>query len=66
MPRWHEILSVRIFRELISSLYEYTISPKFAQSEDFSMFSQVDSGNLVKDLIALNQREMSNYQDTQD
>ena len=54
------------FRELISSLYEYTISPKFAQSEDFSMFSQVDSGNLVKDLIALNQREMSNYQDTQD
>ena len=52
------------FRDLISSIFGYTISQKLFESNDFSMFSTVDNSGLVKDLITLNQRPMQNMEQT--
>lgn len=54
------------FRDLISSIFEYTVSQKLFDSNDFSMFSTIDKGGLVQDLIKLNQRQMSNMEDTRE
>ena len=52
------------FRDLISSIFGYTISQKMFDSNDFSMFSNVDNSGLVKDLITLTQRPMQNMEET--
>ena len=52
------------FRDLISSIFGYTISQKLFDSNDFSMFSTVDNSGLVKDLITLSQRPMQNMEQT--
>lgn len=54
------------FRDLISSVFEYTVSQKLFDTNDFSAFSVIDNSNLIKDLVTLNQRNMDNLQDTRD
>src|SRR5574344_1784068 len=52
------------FRDLISAVFEYTVSQKLFSQNDFSMFDKVDSSSLVKDLVTLTQRDMNNIDDT--
>lgn len=54
------------FRDLVSSIFEYTVSQKLFDTNDFSMFQNVDSSGLVKDLVTLTQRDMNNLDDTRD
>ena len=54
------------FRELISAVFEYTISQKLFDTNDFTMFSSVDYSGLVRDLIKLTQRPMQNMEDTRE
>ena len=54
------------FRELISSIFGYTVSQKMFDSNDFSMFSTVDREGLIKDLIKLSQRPMQNMEETRE
>ncbi len=54
------------FRDLISSIFDYTISAKLFDSNDFSMFNTIDNSGLVKDLINLNQRTMQNMEQTRE
>ncbi len=54
------------FRDLISSIFEYTISQKLFDSNDFSMFENVDQFGLVEDLIRLNQRPMQNMEEVRE
>lgn len=54
------------FRELISAIFEYTVSQKLFDTNDFSMFTTVDNLGLVKDLIKLTQRPMQNMEDTRE
>ena len=54
------------FRELISAVFEYTVSQKLFDTNDFTMFSSVDNSGLVKDLIKLTQRPMQNMEDTRE
>lgn len=54
------------FRDLISSIFEYTISQKLFASNDFSMFGNVDKEGLVEDLIKLIQRPMQNMEETRE
>lgn len=44
------------FRELVSAIFEYTVSQKLFSTNDFSMFSSVDPDCLIKDLITLHRR----------
>lgn len=44
------------FRELVSAIFEYTVSQKLFSTNDFSMFSSVDPDGLIKDLITLHRR----------
>lgn len=52
------------FRELVSSIFNFTVSHKLFSSNDFSVFSSFDNDNLIKDLINLKQRGMDNLEDT--
>lgn len=54
------------FKELISTIFEYAVSQKLFDTNDFSMFNNIDSSGLVKDLITCNQREMRNFEETRD
>ncbi len=45
------------FREFVSAIFEYTVSQKLFNQNDFSMFSTVDPDSLIKDLIFMNKRE---------
>ncbi len=54
------------FRELVSSIFEYTISAKLFNTNDFSMFKNIDNSGLVKDLITLTQRQMNNMEQTRE
>ncbi len=54
------------FRDLISSIFEYTVSQKLFDKNDFSAFKFVDSSNLIKDLVTLTQRDMTNLEDTRE
>jgi len=51
------------FYELISSLYNYTQSPKLFSQNDFGMWSEIDPSGLIKDFISLNLRELSSPED---
>lgn len=48
------------FRELTSSIFEYTVSAKLFDTNDYSMFDSIDNSGLMKDLITLTQRSMNN------
>ena len=52
------------FRELISSIFNFTVSQKLSQQNDFSVFSEFDSDNLIQDLINLKQRGMDSIDTT--
>ena len=52
------------FRELVSSVFNFTVSQKLFDTNDFSSFSAFDTDNLIKDLINLKQRGMDNLEDT--
>ena len=52
------------FRELVSSIFDFTVSQKLFSQNDFSSFSSFDSDGLIKDLINLKQRGMDNLEDT--
>ena len=52
------------FRDLVSAIFEYTVSQKLFSQNDFSMFQSVDPDGLIKDLISLNKRETENTEDT--
>lgn len=54
------------FKELISAIFEYAVSQKLFDKNDFSMFNNIDSSGLVKDLITCSQREMKNFEETRD
>ena len=50
----------------MSSIFDYTVSQKLFDTNDFSMFKNIDSSDLVKDLVTLTQRNMNNLDDTRD
>ena len=50
------------FRELVSAIFEYTVSQKFFFQNDFSMFANIDPEGLMKDLITLQKHENSDNQ----
>lgn len=52
------------FRDLVSAIFEYTVSQKLFFKNDFSMFSSVDPEGMVRDLITLHQRDVENTEDT--
>lgn len=45
------------FRDLVSAIFEYTVSQKLFSTNDFSMFQNIDPDLIIKDLITLHQRE---------
>lgn len=51
------------FRNLVSAIFEYTVSQKLFNQNDFSMFASIDQKGMIKDLITFTQRE-DNPQDT--
>ena len=52
------------FRDLVSSIFEYTVSQKLFFQNDFSMFQSLDQNGLIRDLVALQKRENSENEDT--
>lgn len=52
------------FRDLVSSIFEYTVSQKLFFSNDFSMFQSLDPNGLIKDLVTLQKRENNENEDT--
>ena len=52
------------FRDLVSAIFEYTVSQKLFSNNDFSMFKNVDPDGMVKDLITLHSRDVDNAEDT--
>ena len=52
------------FRELVIAIFNFTVSQKLFNTNDFSVFSAFDTDNLIRDLVNLNQRNMDNLADT--
>lgn len=52
------------FRDLVSAIFEYTVSQKLFLQNDFSMFASVDPDGLIKDLIMLQERPTECAEDT--
>ncbi len=52
------------FRDLVSSIFEYTVSQKLFFQNDFSMFQSLDPNGLIRDLVTLQKRENSESEDT--
>ena len=51
------------FRNLVSAIFEYTVSQKLFNNNDFSMFASIDRTGMIRDLITFKQRG-DNPQDT--
>lgn len=52
------------FKDLVSAIFEYTVSQKLFNTNDFSMFKSIDPNDMIKDLITLKEREFDNPEDT--
>ena len=52
------------FRDLVSAIFEYTVSQKLFFENDFSMFASVDPDGLIRDLITLKERDGNTNEDT--
>ena len=52
------------FRELVAAIFEYTVSQKLFNTNDFTMFRSIDPDNMIKDLITLSERGITNPEDT--
>ena len=51
------------FRNLVAAIFEYTVSQKLFNNNDFSMFASIDRTGMIRDLITFKQRG-DNPQDT--
>lgn len=51
------------FYELISSIYNFSLSPQNFNKHNFEMFKNIDSSNFIKDLINLTTREFPHPED---
>ncbi len=52
------------FRNLVSAIFEYTVSQKLFAQNDFSIFNSIDTDGMIKDLITFKQRNLDAPQDT--
>ena len=52
------------FRDLISAIFEYTVSQKLFSTNDFTMFRNIDPDLIIKDLITLHQHDNGNVLQT--
>lgn len=52
------------FRDLVSAIFEYTVSQKLFNENDFSAFKSVDPKDMIKDLITLSDGETQDVIDT--
>lgn len=52
------------FRDLVSAIFEYTVSQKLFSQNDFSMFRSIDTDGLIKDLITFTERDIEQSRDT--
>lgn len=52
------------FKDLVATVFEYTVSQKLFSQNDFSMFSSVDPDGLIKDLISMRERQDENLENT--
>ena len=52
------------FRELVAAIFEFTVSQKLFNTNDFSMFKSIDPNDMIKDLITLSQRQTEDTEDT--
>ncbi len=52
------------FRDLVSAIFEYTVSQKLFDQNDFSAFATIDPENMIKDLVTLSERDIQNAVDT--
>ena len=52
------------FRDLISAIFEYTVSQQLFNTNDFSMFANIDPDLIVKDLITLSMHNDANIFET--
>lgn len=52
------------FRDLVAAIFEFTVSQKLFNTNDFSMFKSIDPDNMIKDLITLKERGIDNPEDT--
>lgn len=51
------------FYELISSMYNFSLSPKHFNNNNFEIFKQLDSSDFIKSLINLTEREFPHPED---
>jgi len=52
------------FRNLVSAIFEYTVSQQLFNQNDFTAFASIDPASMIKDLITLSEREITNAVDT--
>lgn len=52
------------FRDLVSAIFEYTVSQKLFSQNDFSMFKSIDTDGLIKDLVTFTERDIDASRDT--
>lgn len=52
------------FRNLVSAIFEYTVSQQLFSQNDFSAFKSIDPEGMIRDLITLTEREITNAIDT--
>ena len=52
------------FRELVAAIFEFTVSQKLFNTNDFSMFRSIDPESMIKDLITLSERPNPGTEDT--
>jgi len=52
------------FRNLVSAIFEYTVSQQLFNQNDFSAFSSIDPAGMIRDLVTLSEREITDAIDT--
>ena len=52
------------FKDFVSAIFEYTVSQKLFNTNDFTMFKSIDPNDMIKDLITLKERGFDNAEDT--
>lgn len=52
------------FSNLVSAIFEYTVSQKLFNNNDFTAFSSIDPKNMIRDLVTLTERENNGTVDT--
>lgn len=52
------------FRDLVSAIFEYTVSQQLFNTNDFSAFKSVDPKDMIRDLITLTDRDIKDVIDT--